>query len=165
MNRSFDPVAGKDARILILGSFPGVMSLEKQQYYGHGRNQFWTILAALLDEPLPEDYDGRLAMLLAHRIALWDVLNSCQRQGSLDTRIRNPQPNDLEGFLDQYQDIRHVFLNGATAEKLFERFFGHLTISRTRLPSTSPAHTMSLAAKKDAWRAVLRPLRHGNFQA
>ncbi len=158
MNRSFDPVAGKDARILILGSFPGVASLEKQQYYGHGRNQFWPLLAQLLDVPLPDDYDRRLAMLLAYRIALWDVLFSCQRQGSLDARIRDPKPNDLEGFLRKYQDIGHVFLNGASAEKLFERFFGHLTIARTRLPSTSPAHAVSLSKKRDAWQAVLQPL-------
>jgi len=143
----FAPIADEHARILVLGSMPGVESLRQQQYYAHTRNSFWFIMGQLLNfaETLP--YDERAANLGSHYVALWDVLNSCIREGSLDSAIDNAsvKPNDFKGFFSSHPQIRDVFFNGQKASQIYHKqvlplvadSFGY--IEYHQLPSTSPA--------------------------
>ena len=158
---SFPPLATADARLLILGSMPGLASLAAGQYYAHPRNAFWPLMSRLLDLPPALDYPARAAALCGAGVALWDVLHSCRRQGSLDSAIENDSlvPNDLVGFLAAHPAIHHIFFNGAKAETCFRRHIAlpaaARQISLTRLPSTSPAHAgRSFAEKLAAWQAV-----------
>ena len=122
------PNIDKDCRALILGSMPGVKSLEAQQYYAHPQNRFWPMMAHLLGEALPSAYEERLAMLLRHHIALWDSIGSCEREGSLDSAIRNEQGNDFAALLQEYPGIRQV---GAGLQALQQ---GAARAPRHRLP-------------------------------
>ena len=158
--RSFAPIADRRARILILGSMPGVESLAQGRYYAHRRNSFWPIMAALLDFDPAAPYEIRARALRARRIALWDVLHSCVREGSLDAGIGEEVANDFVAFFGAHRAITHVFFNGATAEACYRR---HVLpevgapMRYARLPSTSPAHaSLSLARKLSAWRAILK---------
>ena len=158
----FLPVADPaTARILVLGSMPGVASLAAGQYYAHPRNQFWPIMGALFGAHPTLPYADRLTVLRQAGIALWDVLASCERQGSLDAAIdvRTAQANDFAAFLDAHPLITRVCFNGALAETRFQRdVMPHVrALHMTRLPSTSPAHAgMSAADKLSAWRLALR---------
>jgi len=163
--RSFAPLVDAASRVLVLGSMPGVASLEADRYYAHARNQFWPIVGRLcgFDPALP--YDTRLAHLRAHGIALWDVAGECIRPGSLDARIQagSVSPNDIGGLLAHHPGIARVRFNGAAAEALFRR---HVlpTLDPVpdllRLPSTSPAHAaMGFEAKLAAWRTGLADIR------
>jgi hypoxanthine-DNA glycosylase len=159
---SFPPIATADAHTLILGSMPGVLSLQHQQYYAHPRNAFWSIMGELLGFDPQTPYQQRTAALLNARIALWDVLQSCQRKGSLDADIDKTSsvPNDFGKFFAKHPHIRRIFFNGATAETIFRKQVlpalhddGRLQL--TRLPSTSPAHAgLSIREKLISWRAV-----------
>jgi len=161
--RSFAPIAASHAAVLILGSMPGMASLRARQYYAHPRNQFWRIVGDLLgfDPALP--YDERVAGLAASGIALWDVLKSCTRAGSLDADIENGSivPNDFKKFFAGHPLIRRVYFNGATAESCYRRHVLSLLpappLEYRRLPSTSPAHAaLSYEKKRAAWRVVAR---------
>lgn len=152
----FAPVADAEARVLILGSMPGAASLQAAQYYAHRHNAFWKIMGALFGAHPELSYPDRLALLRQHGVALWDVLDSCVRPGSLDADIRQVQANDFAGFFQQHGAIRQVFFNGGLAEQTFRR---HVSappgIGLTRLPSTSPAHaSLKLAQKLQAWQVV-----------
>lgn len=155
----FGPVADADCRILILGSMPGVTSLAIQQYYGYPQNQFWPMMFDLLGEIPTDDYDEKKAMMLRHHIALWDVVYSCTRQGSLDTRIKDPRPNDFKWLYATYPAIGEVYLNGGKATELYKRLVRKRGIGKdvpyTRLPSTSPAYTIPYAEKRKAWETIL----------
>jgi len=159
---SFEPVEDANAEILILGSMPGRASLIAGQYYAHAQNTFWRIIAELLRFDARAPYATRVRALKSARIALWDVLRSCTREGSLDSMIeRDTQTaNDFRTFFRTHGKISHVFFNGAKAEACFNRHvlrdIDGISVSYARLPSTSPAHaSMSFADKLGAWRVVM----------
>lgn len=169
---AFSPIAGDNATRLILGSMPGIKSLEASHYYAHPRNLFWPVLAEVLRHPgLLTTTTGTSDALFQHRytaikaagLALWDVLRHCERPGSLDSAIR-PESitcNDFQHFFDQHPKIEHVLLNGKTAEKLFKRHVlpelsPTLPLQLHALPSTSPANaSIPRQQKLDAWHAAL----------
>ncbi len=150
------PVIAENTRILVLGSFPGAASLAAQQYYAHPRNQFWPLISALVAEDLAAlPYAERLPRLLAHRIGLWDVINACDRSGSLDSKIRHAQHNDFAGLRQRYPALLRVAFNGQTSGK-FAPQFAAAGFETLVLPSSSPANAQrSFAQKLEAWRALL----------
>ncbi len=161
---SFAPVARRDARVLILGSMPGEASLAAGRYYANPHNAFWPIVADVCGFEPATAYARRLAALRARGIALWDVLQSCEREGSLDGDIdgRTLQTNDFAGFFAAHRRVRAVLCNGGTAFTLFTRRVlpGLADAARAlpcvRLPSTSPANAgIRPAAKLRAWREAL----------
>lgn len=154
---AFPPVAPPRARVLVLGSMPSVESLRQGFYYAHPRNAFWRIMADVYGGPFPEAIDERKALLNRHGVALWDVLKSCERTGSLDSAIRFPQPNDFASLFKRCPRIDRILLNGGTATRLFHRYCGQYLSGRTwqRLPSTSPAYTLPYERKLAQWRQAL----------
>jgi double-stranded uracil-DNA glycosylase len=153
------PVAGPATRLLVLGSFPGVASLQAQQYYGHPQNHFWKIMQALWpDDPLPagEHYAKRCIWLLDHGLGLWDVYASCEREGSLDSAIRNAQVNDFAGLRAQCPRLQLIAHNGGESFRHARTVRAALAkehLPLVRLPSTSPANaSWSLERKLEAWR-------------
>jgi len=164
----FPPVIDTHARILILGSMPGEESLAKNQYYANPRNAFWFILGQLLGFDHGMDYRSRTQMLKTEKIALWDVLSACQREGSLDNAIKNESiiVNDFETLLGRYSGIETIFFNGAKAEtEYLKRVLPALkTIDRDihcqRLVSTSPAMAMKTREQKlTEWQVVLESVK------
>jgi len=161
--QGFAPLAGPAARVLVLGSMPGVASLRRQQYYAHPRNAFWPIAATLCGFDAQADYARRVAALTAAGVALWDVVQACERPGSLDADIAAASvvPNDFEAFLRAHPGIVRIGFNGAKAAALYRRHvLPGLAIGRSLeyldLPSTSPAHAaMSRDDKLAAWRRAL----------
>lgn len=152
---SFPPVAAPDARVLILGSLPGDRSLAEQRYYAHPQNQFWRLLSPVIGCDLPAlDYDARLAAIRAARIALWDVVATATRTGSTDATIRDPAANDLPALLDRLPELRAVAFNGGTALKLGKPLLAGRDVTILALPSSSPLHTVGLAAKQPVWNAI-----------
>jgi hypoxanthine-DNA glycosylase len=151
--------ATPSATILVLGSMPGAASLSAGEYYAHPRNQFWRIAGELLDFDPKASYESRVRALNCAGIALWDVLQSCVRSGSLDSRIetRSAVVNDFATFFALHPGIARICFNGATAEKLFVRAgLAELGHARVLLPSTSPAHaTMPFERKLSVWRRAL----------
>lgn len=136
----FGPFYDSDSKVLILGSIPSPKSREQGFYYGHPRNRFWSVLAALFCEETPETVEDRKAFLTRHRIALWDVLDSCEIRGAEDSSIRDPQPNDMRLILDA-ADIAAVFTTGGKAAKLYEKLCLPVCgVPAMSLPSTSPAN-------------------------
>ena len=163
--QSFAPIENADATILILGSMPGEASLRAGQYYAHPRNLFWRIMGELVGAAPELPYQQRIQALKAAHIALWDVLRSCRRKGSLDSNIDDSSlvPNDFAMFFRQHPEITHVFFNGSKAEQCYRKHVppiaatGHLEY--LRLPSTSPANAATSGERKlEAWRAVAKCL-------
>ena len=160
VSAGFPPIARADARILVLGSLPGKRSLEAQQYYAHPQNAFWRIMRELVGAA--GTYDQRCDALMEHQIALWDVLASSARPGSMDADIRleSSQANDFNQFFCMHSAIKGVAFNGQKSARLFMRMVelrpGTGAIEQFVLPSTSPAYaSMSYAAKLAAWRKVI----------
>ena len=153
---SFEPVYDKDTEILILGTLPSVKSRENNFYYGHKQNRFWKVLATLLKEPVPDTIEEKKAMLLAHRIALWDVIQSCDIKGSSDSSIKNVQPTDI-GMILEKTNVTQIYANGNKAGQLYKRYQFPVTgIEATVLPSTSPANAAwSFDRLCEAWRVIL----------
>ena len=149
------PVFDSASRILILGSFPSVKSREGHFFYHHPQNRFWKTLAGILAVPVPGSIDEKKEFLLSHHIALWDVIASCSIEGSSDSSIRNVVPNDIRPILET-ADIRQIYVNGGTAEKLYKKYMFPAT-GRTavRLPSTSPANAAcSLEKLIEQWKVI-----------
>lgn len=151
------PVLDPAIRTLILGSFPGAASLQAQRYYAHPRNQFWPLLGAVLDEPLAElPYEARLQRLLSRHIGLWDALEGCEREGSLDAAIRRPQANDHLLLKDLCPLLRRVCFNGKAAGR-YATLYADAGYEVLVLPSSSPANAqLSFAAKLALWHGINR---------
>lgn len=154
--QSFKPIIDKECNILILGSMPGVESLRKSEYYGYPRNQFWKLMFDLLGEEFSDDYNVKKKLLLKNNIALWDVIESCYREGSLDSAIKNAKPNDFAKLYSEYSGIERVFFNGAKAYDVYKRKIGFEDGKKyTKLLSTSPANAIKYHIKKDDWKKIL----------
>lgn len=159
---ALEDIADQYSRVLILGSLPGQKSLDLQAYYAHPQNQFWRMLSAVYQEQAPLKFDERKLYLLRHRLALWDVLHSADRDGSLNSAIRNPVPNNIVSFLKRYPAVSAIAINGTTAGKLFEKHIAPelsaagLVVTTAVLPSTSPAATRAFDEKLAEWRAFLQ---------
>ena len=154
------PVVDDNTRVLIVGLMPGVQSLEKQQYYGHPRNHFWRIIEAVTGQPVPEIYEERLQLVRRHGIGLWDVIQSCERVGSLDSNIKNEIPNDFERLFVCFPKIEAVFFNGAKAHDVFRKKLGFGLLGGReyyKMPSTSPVpgrNIKTFEQKVEIWRML-----------
>lgn len=154
------PVVGAQTRWLILGSFPGLASLQARQYYAHPRNQFWRLLQALWpDDPLPAGpaaYEARCDWLLSHGLGLWDVYASCVRNGSLDSAIRAAKRNDFQALALQWPQLCLIGFNGAQSFRHAHEVLQDLgAVPVVRLPSTSPAHaSQTFEQKLQVWQAA-----------
>lgn len=150
------PLFDENSEILILGSFPSQKSREAQFFYGHPQNRFWSVLSEVLGEKLPQSIDEKREMLLKNKIALWDVIKSCEIVGSSDSSIKSAVPNDISGILRK-SNIKRIFVNGKTAEKYYNRYILDSTqIPAKLLPSTSPANAAySLERLVDEWKIIL----------
>jgi hypoxanthine-DNA glycosylase len=153
---AFPPISNQKATILILGTMPSVQSLEIGEYYGNSRNAFWKILFTIFDASFPSDYAKKKAFLLQNNIALWDVLESCVRKGSLDSAIKQEVPNDFDSFLKAHPNIKHIYFNGQKAANYFKQYAkveGGYSFST--LPSTSPANAAkSFDIKVNEWSII-----------
>lgn len=149
------PLFNENSEILILGSFPSQKSREAQFFYGHPQNRFWLVLSEVLGEKLPQSIDEKREMLIKNKIALWDVIASCEIVGSSDSSIKNVVPNDISGILAK-SNIKKIFVNGKTAEKYYNKYILSTTqILATVLPSTSPANAAySLERLIDEWKII-----------
>lgn len=160
---SFPPIINSNCKVLILGTMPGVESLRKKQYYGHGRNSFWKIIYALFNKEPDIDYERRKRFLLENRIALWDVIMKCEREGSSDSNIKNAAANDLAWLFKNYPNIESVCFNGRTAQNFYKRNIAKTVHSYTNmsfytLPSTSPAYRIRFEQKLTQWELIAKLL-------
>lgn len=138
---SFPPISNENTSILILGSLPGDKSLELGEYYGHPRNRFWKILSAITNKGLPITYDEKKELLQMSGMGVWDVAHKATRNGSLDSAMKDEEPNDLEAFIVNHKNLRVIGFNGKKAELLFNKFFKRKSGLRyVSLPSSSPAN-------------------------
>lgn len=156
---SFLPIIDEHSHILILGSIPGQESLRRQEYYANQRNHFWRILFDLYSMPLPGEYSQRISLIKKQGIALWDVIESCLREGSLDSNIEYENPNDFNWLFSKYPNIKFVFFNGGKAFEVFRKKVGFdlfQGVNFKKLPSTSPANTMSFDKKLEEWKKIIK---------
>lgn len=156
---AFPPLIGKAPHTLILGTMPGAKSLEHGQYYAHPQNQFWRLMGDIYGALPSLPYEQRIAILTQQNVAVWDVLRSCTREGSMDADIRDAEPNDFAAFFKKYPTIRRVIFDSAKAEEIFlKRCTANLpgTLHYHRVPSPSPAHARLRYEQKLAlWKDVL----------
>lgn len=154
------PLYNEASRILILGSFPSVKSREGLFFYHHPQNRFWKVLSSVLNEPLPSTIEEKRDMLLRRGIALWDVIGSCEIEGSEDSSIRDVIPNDLSPIFQAAQ-IHAVFCNGTASHNYYRRYTQKQTgMEAVKLPSTSPANAAwNLTRLAEAWQVILLPLQ------
>ena len=153
---SFAPITPDNAKILILGTMPGTKSLELNQYYGHKQNNFWKFMFEILKEKFSTDYETRTALLIKNKIALWDVLKFCDREGSLDSAIKNEIANDFETFLETHSNINTILFNGQKAAAFFKKYV-HLKkqYRLITLPSSSPANaSKTFESKLEEWKII-----------
>lgn len=156
LTHPFPPVCDGNSRILILGSFPSAASRRAGFYYGHPRNRFWRVLEAVTGETVPEDTEGRREFLLAHGIALWDSIGSCEIEGSSDASIKNAAPNPIAELIAETR-IERVFCNGKASHACYEKYVYPLTgVHAAFLPSTSPANAAwSMERLAEEWKRIL----------
>lgn len=152
---SFEPVYNTASKILILGTLPSVKSRENHFYYGHKQNRFWKLLARICEEDVPETIEEKKAMLLRNHIAIWDVIYSCDIQGSSDSSIKNVVPTDLKQVLAN-SSITQIYANGNKAGSLYKKYQqANTNMNITVLPSTSPANAAwSLDRLYDTWSVI-----------
>lgn len=152
----FEPICNENSRILILGSFPSVKSREQSFYYGHPQNRFWRMLSGVFGEQTPVSLEEKKEFLLSHAIALYDVISSCEIEGSSDSSIKNATPNDIRSIVEGAQ-IEKIITNGKLAHKLYEKHIAStVALPEICLPSTSPANAaFSLDRLISEWRAEL----------
>lgn len=153
MINSFPAFVDSNTKILILGTMPGIASLTKQEYYGNPRNHFWRIMYTLFDTlPVSDSFEEKIQLLQKNKIGLWDVLENCERKGSLDIHIKNHKENDFEILFKQYPTIHTIVFNGKESHKYFIKKFGEIEgITYYVMPSTSPANTISFENKLKIW--------------
>lgn len=154
------PVCGSDARLLVLGSMPGRISIQKAQYYAHPKNAFWPLLYGYFGQTPEEDYEKRLAFALAHGVALWDSAAACVRKGSLDAAMRDVQINDFEAIFAACPKLRAVACNGAKSYAMFMKSPYADRLPVLKMPSTSPAHAAMCREEKAArWAMAFELLK------
>lgn len=155
LEHGFGPVYHKDSKILVLGSFPSVKSREVSFFYGHPQNRFWKVIAQVFHEEVPETIDSKKQLLQKHKIALWDVIQSCDIIGSSDSSIKNVVVTNLSEIIESCM-ILQVFVNGKTADGLYHRYSEQQTgIKAIALPSTSPANAgFSLERLVMEWKII-----------
>ena len=162
INNVLAPVIDEQTKVLIVGSMPGKISLEKQQYYGNERNHFWGIMSHILQQDVPSTYDEKIAWLLDNQIGLWDAIASCERIGSLDSAIKQEVPNDFEQLLVRYPNVERIVFNGGKAERVFLKYFKHTfseQVSYMLMPSTSPVpgkNVKSFEEKVICWQQIIQ---------
>ena len=157
MNRinSFPPIVDENSRILILGSMPGAKSLEMSQYYAFPQNQFWRIMFHLFDVEFSNDYETRIDLIKQNKIALWDVIESCERKGSSDTEIKAEIDNDIPQLIENHPNIKIIYCNGQKSYKNLLKILGNkFKIPIVVLPSTSPLHTVKFEEKLEKWKII-----------
>lgn len=153
---SFEPISNPEAKILILGTMPETKSLELNQYYGHNQNNFWKFMFHIFNKDFSNDYKIRKALLQKNNIALWDVLQFCDRVGSLDSAIKNEIANDFESFLENHSNIKTILFNGQKAAAFFRKYVRlNKDYQLIILPSTSPANaSKSYQSKLEEWQII-----------
>ena len=155
LEHPFQPIVFKNSQTLILGSFPSIDSFDKSFYYAHPRNQFWKILSALSNYPI-NNQDQKIWLLKETKLALWDMVESCQRENSLDSSLEEIEVNDIAQFLEEHPSIKKVAFTGRLAEKLFKMHFDYLEIETVYLPSPSSAYAkMSFEQKVEIYHKLL----------
>ena len=158
----FPPNINEQCKLIILGSMPSVASLNAGQYYAHPQNRFWPMMAAILEgKEAPRDYDGRIAMLMKHNIALWDAISTCDRDGSLDSAIKNERYTDISGLLEKFPSIKTILCNGNKSFACFKRgnkkILTRADIVVKAMPSTSPANAKwRLPMLIDVWSEAIK---------
>jgi hypoxanthine-DNA glycosylase len=160
LKQAFPPIANQHSKILLLGTMPGEQSLKLQQYYGHKGNQFWKIIFALFNEPLVHDYETKKALLLSKGIAVWDVLQYCEREGSADSKIQKEVPNDFASFYSKHPQVKQVFFTSTKAMDYYDTYVKREPgYNYHLLPSTSSANTWKTVDEKlNEWKIILKYL-------
>lgn len=154
---SFFPIIDEHSRVLILGSMPGVESLRLQQYYANPRNQFWKIIYSLFNSEPNPNYEERISFIKSNKIAVWDVIGTCYREGSLDSNIREEKVNDFSALFEAYPNLKTVLFNGGKAYETYKKWIGFGTIPNLtfhKLTSSSPANTKKYEEKLREWVVI-----------
>lgn len=147
----FEPVFDEHSRVLILGSFPSVKSRQIDFYYGNKQNRFWRMICGYFHEPIPESVEGKREFLLRNHIALWDMVTSCEIEGSADSSVKNAKIADLQKVL-RHAKIEKILLNGTLSYDLFIRNYSELCVTYEKMPSTSPANPRY---REEVWKEAL----------
>lgn len=151
----FDPIIDQNSKTLILGTFPSLDSLKYQFYYAHKRNQFWKILSEIFDVSFENDKE-KVEFLLCHKIALWDIVKSCERKNSADSNLKNCTPHDIPELLSKYPNIKKILFTGKKAEKIYMLHFKDLEVQVFVLPSPSPAYaSMRYEEKLECYKILI----------
>lgn len=159
MLKGFPPIISKEPYVMILGSMPSVTSLEKSEYYGFAHNRFWKIMHKVFDMPI-DTYEQKVSIILNNHIILWDVIGECEREGSLDSKIRNEKVNDIRTLAKNTPTLRKVICNGRKSYDLYQRYFSDLQIECCYLPSTSNANrSIKETELFDQWLQELNTLK------
>lgn len=150
------PVADENSRILILGTFPGCESLLQEKYYAHGTNSFWKLLFQVFNKPFSRDYSDRIKLVKENKIAVWDVIESCIREGSSDKKIVEPKPNDIPSFLKAYSNINTIVITSNEVKKHLFNFFPELKASNHQqiISSSSGTVGVSFNSKLERWKQL-----------